>query len=213
MAHMTAPSGHCLRYAPTEGRLQLPHQLTSLRSPLLVQRPAIRRQHKSARVSAVAVPLPPAQPENPARRLRRSSSEQLGKAVRLLRSLSSKFASAPEATVQQVSPAQLKGELLRADSNIVVLMCKAQSCRPCKMFARKYQRIAADYASKGAIFLEILGDETSESRKLMIEMAIKVTPTFCIFHDKEIIRRVTGISEDNLKAAIAEELSNVESAP
>ena len=32
------------------------------------------------------------------------------------------------------------------------------------MFARKYQRIAADYASKGAIFLEILGDETSESR-------------------------------------------------
>ncbi len=50
-------------------------------------------------------------------------------------------------------------------------------------------------------------------QKLMIEMAIKVTPTFCIFHDKEIIRRVTGISEDNLKAAIAEELSNVESAP
>lgn len=142
------------------------------------------------------------------------------------------------------SPAQLQGELLRADSNIVVLMCKAQSCRPCKvktlqqdscigimlflksvlaailflmlctvflklrdlfvqgsdtldsqhiyldagiaipvlinallercvaqfclravqMFARKYQRIAADYASKGAIFLEILGDETSETR-------------------------------------------------
>ena len=102
MAHVTAPSGQCLRYAPTEGRLQLPHQLTSLRSPLLVQKPAIRRQQKSALVSAVAVPLPPAQPENPARRLRRSSSEQLGKAVRLLRSLSSKFASAPEGTVQQV---------------------------------------------------------------------------------------------------------------
>ena len=50
-------------------------------------------------------------------------------------------------------------------------------------------------------------------QKLMIEMSIKVTPTFCIFHDKEIVRRVTGISEDNLKAAIAEELSNIEKAP
>ena len=44
-------------------------------------------------------------------------------------------------------------------------------------------------------------------------MSIKVTPTFCIFHDKEIVRKVTGISEDNLKAAIAEELSNIEKAP
>ena len=33
-----------------------------------------------------------------------------------------------------------------------------------QMFARKYQRIAADYASKGAVFLEILGDETAETR-------------------------------------------------
>ena len=49
-------------------------------------------------------------------------------------------------------------------------------------------------------------------QKLMIEMAIRVTPTFCIFHNKEIIRTVTGISEDNLKSAIAEELSNVKSA-
>jgi hypothetical protein len=43
----------------------------------------------------------------------------------------------------------------------------------------------------------------------MIEMEIRVTPTFCIFRNKGIIRTVTGISEDNLKSAIAEELSNV----
>lgn len=35
--------------------------------------------------------------------------------------------------MQVHSPAQLKGELLRADDRIVVLMCKAQSCRPCKV--------------------------------------------------------------------------------
>lgn len=33
-----------------------------------------------------------------------------------------------------------------------------------QMFARKYARIAAEHASKGAVFLEILGDETSETR-------------------------------------------------
>ena len=49
-------------------------------------------------------------------------------------------------------------------------------------------------------------------QKLMMKMEIRVTPTFCIFHNKEIIRTVTGISEDNLKSAIAEELSNVKSA-
>jgi len=40
----------------------------------------------------------------------------------------------------------------------------------------------------------------------MMEMSIRVTPTFCFFHNKEVIRKVTGISEDNLKAAVAEEL-------
>lgn len=43
-------------------------------------------------------------------------------------------------------------------------------------------------------------------QKLMMEMSIRVTPTFCFFHNKEVIRKVTGISEDNLKAAVAEEL-------
>ena len=33
-----------------------------------------------------------------------------------------------------------------------------------QMFSRKYQRIAADYGAKGALFLEILGDETPETR-------------------------------------------------
>ena len=80
----------------------MPHQLTPLRLPLLVQRPSVRRLQRSALVESVAVPLPPAQPDSPARRLQRNSSKQIGKAVRLLRSLSNKFASAPEGTVEQV---------------------------------------------------------------------------------------------------------------
>ena len=105
MAHIAAASGQCLRYSPAEGRLQPPHQLTSSRSPLPVQRLSSRCWQRPALVSCVAVPLPAAQPESPARRLRRTSSENFGKAVQLIRSLSSKFASAPEAVVQQVRAA------------------------------------------------------------------------------------------------------------
>lgn len=33
-----------------------------------------------------------------------------------------------------------------------------------QMFARKYQRIAAEFTSKGAVFFEILGDESADTR-------------------------------------------------
>ena len=100
MAHTSAFSGHYLQ--PPPQRLQVQQQLTSLRFPLLVQQQSGRCLQRAALVSDVAVPMPPAQPESPARRLRRTSSEGLDRAVQLLRSLSSKFTSAPEGIVQQV---------------------------------------------------------------------------------------------------------------
>ena len=45
---------------------------------------------------------------------------------------------------------------------LVVLMCKAQGCRPCKMFTRKFQRMSEQY--QDAIFLDIMGDETKDTR-------------------------------------------------
>ena len=45
---------------------------------------------------------------------------------------------------------------------LVVLMCKAQGCRPCKMFSRKFQRLAEQF--QDAIFLDIMGDETKDTR-------------------------------------------------
>ena len=32
------------------------------------------------------------------------------------------------------------------------------------MFTRKYQRIAAEHRDKGAVFLEIMGDESADTR-------------------------------------------------
>ena len=45
---------------------------------------------------------------------------------------------------------------------LVVMMCKAQGCRPCKMFSRKFQRLAEQF--EDAIFLDIMGDETKDTR-------------------------------------------------
>ena len=100
MAHTSAFSGHCLQ--PPPQRLQVPQQLTSLRCPLLVQQQSGRCLQRAALVSGVAVPMPPAQPESPARRLRRTGSDGIDRAVQLLRSLSSKFTSAPEGIIHQV---------------------------------------------------------------------------------------------------------------
>ena len=126
MAYTTAPSGHCLQHRLTERRLPLPHQLTSLRSQLLVQTPSVRWQHNAAVVSSVAVPLPPSQPESPARRLRRTGSQGLEKAAELLRTLSSKFASAPEATVQQVRRAEEHAGYPRS---ALCLLCRIDAWR------------------------------------------------------------------------------------
>lgn len=103
MAHLTARPGQCLQHSLGERRLQLPHQLTSLRTSPLIQKPSVRWQHSAAVTSGVAVPMPPAQPDSPVKRLQRNGSEGLARAGKLLRSLSNKFASAPESTVQQVS--------------------------------------------------------------------------------------------------------------
>ena len=45
---------------------------------------------------------------------------------------------------------------------LIVMMCKAQGCRPCKMFGRKFQRLAEQFGD--AIFLDIMGDETNDTR-------------------------------------------------
>lgn len=55
---------------------------------------------------------------------------------------------------------------------LVILMCKARSCRPCKMFTRKFQRMAERFAE--VVCLEIMGDESNDTRKMMMSMQIRV---------------------------------------
>lgn len=64
------------------------------------------------------------------------------------------------------------------------------------MFSRKYARAAQQYTD--AVFLEIIGDETKDTRGMMIDMSIKVTPTFVLFRAGERVHSHGGINETNL---------------
>ena len=108
--------------------------------------------------------------------------------------------------LQVHSPEELLDQLHKHKDKLVVLMCKAISCRPCKvsanaassslesleqqlpynrrlfssqMFGRKYERIAAEHLAEGTVFLEILGDETSETRVSARGMHARVTLPKC----------------------------------
>lgn len=103
--------------------------------------------------------------------------------------------------VQQVSSrADLEG-LVKTESNrLLVLKCKAKGCRPCKAFAGKYAKIAESYPE--VAFAEILGDESMETRGMMIEMEIKSTPTFMMYANGELVHRISGASKEKLIGAI-----------
>lgn len=53
---------------------------------------------------------------------------------------------------------ELQTMLDRFGDKLVVLMCKASHCKPCKRFAPTYQRIAQQMPD--TVLLEIMGDET-----------------------------------------------------
>ncbi|EIE19106.1 thioredoxin-like protein [Coccomyxa subellipsoidea C-169] len=190
----------------------LPQQLKSLSSPLpLTQCRRARIAGAAAAVAGVAIPHPGYSGLSPAQigrsLLRTTSTSMSESAERLNRTLSGKVLNDTEAVVQVHSALELEDKLQRHDGKLVVLMCKAASCRPCKMFARKYQRMAAEFSTQGAVFLEILGDESADTRKLMISMQIRVTPTFCLFRGTEVVQTVTGVNAENLQNAVREQLA------
>mmetsp|Transcript_748 Transcript_748/g.2282 ORF Transcript_748/g.2282 Transcript_748/m.2282 type:complete len:260 (-) Transcript_748:789-1568(-) len=112
---------------------------------------------------------------------------------------------APEKAVIRIhTPEELKEQLEIHGHDLVVLMCKAHSCRPCKMFMRKYQRIAQQYRDRNVTFLEIFGDDSKETRQLMISMSIRVTPNFRLYRDGQLVHQLTGVNETNLRNAVEE---------
>ena len=69
-------------------------------------------------------------------------------------------------------------------------------------FSRRYQRLAEKHTEID--FLSMYGDETPATRKLMMEMQVKVTPTFMLYRGGQRVHSICGINEDNLRTAIQE---------
>jgi hypothetical protein len=82
----------------------------------------------------------------------------------------------PGAVLEINGPAEYAAVRAASPGRLVVLIAKARSCRPCKAFSRKFAALAAKFPE--VAFLEIYGDDSRETRQMMISLAVRVTPTF-----------------------------------
>jgi len=62
----------------------------------------------------------------------------------------------------------------------------------------------------GVLLLQIFGDESPDTRKLMVSMKVKVTPTFALYRGGGQVGTVTGVSDVKLLRAIVDAMSQEE---
>lgn len=98
------------------------------------------------------------------------------------------------------SPQELVEVVNEHKDKVVVLKCKAKSCRPCMAFRRPYVHLAEE--SPDVVFLEILGDASVENRRLMMDFNVKATPTFRIYKANKCVDKVVGINKEKLSNAV-----------
>jgi hypothetical protein len=100
------------------------------------------------------------------------------------------------------SPQEFKAFVLeRSGERPVVLMCKAQGCRPCKVFSRTYVRWAE--ANPEIICLDVIGDESKALRRMMILLDVKMTPSFFAYRYSDQIEAHSGNSDEKLEHMMA----------
>ncbi|GMH44994.1 hypothetical protein BSKO_12951 [Bryopsis sp. KO-2023] len=106
----------------------------------------------------------------------------------------------PGNVVRLYSPDELDEAIEMFTDKVVVVQCKAKTCRPCMAFAKRYLRLADSY--QDIAFFELYGDQNKESRKLMMTFGVKATPTFRIYLNGELQDTVVGINQKKVTKAI-----------
>lgn len=106
------------------------------------------------------------------------------------------------------SPQELDQMVADRQNQLLVLMCKASHCKPCKRFGPTYSRMAE--LLPDSVLLEITGDETPETKKWMVGMGIKVTPTFRVYRGGEMVGTTTGAKLPKILPLILEQLKDGE---
>jgi thiol-disulfide isomerase/thioredoxin len=103
---------------------------------------------------------------------------------------------APGKTATIHSTEELAGYQTDGKNKLVVLMCKSSHCKPCKAFMSTYHELAERF--EDSVLLDIIGDESPATKKLMVDWKVKVTPTFRIYRGPELLETVTGTGEGRL---------------
>lgn len=78
------------------------------------------------------------------------------------------------------------------------------------MFVRKYARMADAFPE--VVMLEIYGDETPDTRRFMVEMKIKSTPTFVFSRGAAELGAATGVNDRKILRAVVDRLTPDEAA-
>ncbi|KAG2445683.1 hypothetical protein HXX76_000291 [Chlamydomonas incerta] len=87
-------------------------------------------------------------------------------------------------------------------------MCKSSHCKPCKAFMPKYQRMAEILSD--SLLLELTGDHSAETKKLMVSWGVKSTPTFRMYRNGEMVATTTGARESKVLPVLIEALKDGE---
>ncbi|MEW5299712.1 MAG: hypothetical protein WDW38_004233 [Sanguina aurantia] len=76
------------------------------------------------------------------------------------------------------------------------------------MFTRKYNQLAQRFPD--SMLLDIIGDESPDTRRLMMDSEVKVTPTFKLYRGSDCVLTLAGTNEKKLRSAIAQHLMPLE---
>lgn len=98
------------------------------------------------------------------------------------------------------SSSDLQNILQRYTTTVVVLFCKARSCRSCKYFTKKYHRVAQQHPDK--VFLELVCDESKDAFSLMQDLKVPVVPHFVLYKSGKETARLSSTSEEKLEETI-----------
>jgi hypothetical protein len=75
---------------------------------------------------------------------------------------------APGSTFSVHGPAELDEFVTQCSDQVVILMCKARACRPCKAFTRKYMHLAERFTS--SVFLDVTGEHLESPHAASCDM-------------------------------------------
>ncbi|KAG2453762.1 hypothetical protein HYH02_001973 [Chlamydomonas schloesseri] len=106
------------------------------------------------------------------------------------------------------TPEEVEAILNANKEKLVIVMCKASHCKPCKAFMPKYQRMAEILTD--SLLLELTGDQSPETKKLMVSWGIKSTPTFRMYRNGEVVASATGARENKVLPVLIEALKDGE---